>query len=127
MKIDKTVLKETKYIAFFVLIFSVIMQIIYLCAGYWDYKVLLGNLWGALLAVGNFFAMGLFVQKAVMQEEEEAKKTVKMSQTVRFAALILLLVIGAAIPLLNNVPMVISLIFPRLSIYLRPLVDKIKK
>ena len=62
MKIDKTVIKETKYIASFVIIFSVLMQAVFLIIGKWDYTVLIGNLWGIIIAVGNFFVMGLFVQ-----------------------------------------------------------------
>ncbi|MDO4608016.1 MAG: ATP synthase subunit I [Clostridia bacterium] len=127
MKIDKTVIKETEYIAVFVALFSVIMQAVFLCLGYWQYTVLLGNIWGIIIAIGNFFVMGLFVQKAVTQSEEEARKTVKTSQAVRFAALILLLVIGLIIPVFNSISVVLPLAFPSLAIYLRPLFDKNKK
>ncbi len=127
MKIDKTVIKETKYITAFVLVFSAIMQIIFLCLGYWKLDVLLGNLWGAALAIGNFFAMGLFVQKAVSQDEAEARKTMKISQSVRFAALMMLLVVGIIIPIFNKIAVVVPIIFPSLAVYLRPIVDKLKK
>ncbi len=127
MKIDKTVIKETEYIAIFVGVFSVIMQIVYLCIGYWDYTILLGNLWGAALAIGNHFAMGLFIQKAVAQEPDEAKKTVKNSMSIRFGVLLILMIIGMVIPIFNPIAIAIPLIFPSLAIYLRPLVDKFKK
>ncbi len=126
MKIDKTVIKETVYIAVFVLAFSIIMQAIYLCLGYWDYTILLGNLWGAILAVVNHFVMGLFIQKAISKADpDEAKKVIKNSMSMRFAALLLLMIIGMVIPIFNPIAVAIPLIFPSLAIYLRPLVDKI--
>lgn len=126
MKIDKVVLKETKYIATFAAIFSVLMQAVFLIIGKWDYTVLLGNLWGAAVAVGNFFVMGLYVQKAVSQEEKEAKQTIKASQSMRFAAMVLITGIGVVTPFFNWIAVVVPLVFPSVAIYLRPIVDKNK-
>ena len=126
VKIDKVVLKETKYIATFVAIFSVLMQAVFLIIGKWDYTVLLGNLWGAAVAGGNFFVMCLYVQKAVSQEEKEAKQTIKASQSMRFAAMVLLTGIGVVTPFFNWIAVVVPLVFPSVAIYLRPIVDKNK-
>ncbi len=126
MKVDKTVIKETKYIASFVIIFSVLMQAVFLIVNKWDYTVLIGNLWGIIIAVGNFFVMGIFVQKAVMQDEKNAKQTVKASQSLRFAAIFLLAVIGILIfkQTPARVATLIPLIFPRIAIMFRPLINK---
>ena len=64
-KIDSAVLRETRYIALFVLALSVIMQAVFLLIGRWDKTVLFGNLFIGFAVVLNFFLMGLFVQKAV--------------------------------------------------------------
>lgn len=127
VKIDKTVIKETKYIASFVVIFSVLMQAIFLIISKWNYTVLLGNLWGAAVAVGNFFVMGLYVQKAVSQEKDEAKKTVKTSYSIRMTALLLFTVVGVVIPVFNWVAVVVPLTFPSIAVFLRPLIDKHNK
>lgn len=124
MKVDKTVVKETKYITTFVVIFSMLMQAVFLIVGRWNYTVLLGNLWGAAVAIGNFFVMGLFVQKAVTQDEKDARQTVKASQSLRFAGIFVLTVIGILIPFLNSIAVVIPLVFPRIAIMLRPLINK---
>ena len=126
VKIDKTVIKETKYIATFVAIFSALMQAIFLIIGKWHWTMLLGNLWGAAVAIGNFFVMGLYVQKAVSQEEKDAKQTIKTSQSMRFTALVLLTGIGVAV-FYNNyawISAVVPLVFPSIAIYLRPIIDK---
>ena len=64
-KIDETVLKETKYIAAWIFIFSVLMQAVFLVICEWNYTVLLGNILSAVFSVLNFFLMGLTVQKAL--------------------------------------------------------------
>ena len=76
-KIDATVKKETLFIAAFTLIFSAVMELVFLLLDYWSYKVVLGNLLGFTAAVLNFFLMGYTVQKAVLLEEKEAKKKQK--------------------------------------------------
>lgn len=124
MKVDKTVIKETKYIASFVIIFSVLMQAIFLIIGKWHYTVLLGNVWGAAVSIGNFFVMGLYVQKAVAQEEQEAKKTIKTSYSLRMTLLLLFTIIGVVIPSFSWITVVVPLIFPSIAIFLRPLIDK---
>lgn len=128
VKIDKTVIKETKYIASFVVIFSVLMQAIFLIISKWNYTVLLGNLWGAAVAAGNFFVMGIFVQKAVAQDEKDARQTVKASQSLRMVCIFILIVIGILIfkQTPSRVAMLIPLVFPRISIAIRPFIDKSK-
>ena len=126
MKIDKTIIKETKYVASFVVILSVLMQAVFLIIAKWNYTVLLGNIWGAALAVGNFFVMGLFVQKAVAQDEKDARQTIRASQSIRFAIIFLLAVVGILIfkQTPTRVAILIPLIFPRIAIMIRPLIDK---
>ena len=97
-KVEPVVLKETRFIAAVVLILSALMQAVFLVIGQWDYTVLLGNLWGVLLAVGNLFLMGLTVAKAVTLEPDEAKKKMQFSQQMRLLMLLVGCVIGAALP-----------------------------
>ena len=94
LKVDKTVLKETKYIAAVTVILSVLLQAVFLILQKWDYTIFLGNLLGASTAVGNFFLMGLTVQKAVTKTEEEARKLIKTSQTLRNMFILIIAVVG---------------------------------
>lgn len=125
-KVDKVVLKETKYIALWVIIFSLIMEAVFLIINKWDYTVLLGNLLSGAVGVLNFFLMGLGVQKAVMQEEKEAKQTMKVSNLMRTFLLFIAVVIGVTVSVFNNWAVIIPLFFPRIAILLRPLFDKRK-
>jgi len=115
-KIDETVLKETKFIAFSTLILSALMQAVFLIIGKWDITVLFGNLLGGGLAVLNFFLMGLTVQKAVMLDEKEAKNSIKISQTYRTLLMIVVAALGVALSCFNTWAVIIPLFFPRIAI-----------
>lgn len=120
-KIDKTVLKETKYIACWVLFLSMIAEAVFLIIGKWDYTVLFGNLLSGALVILNFFLMGITVQKAVNKEEKEAKTAMKVSQLYRNLMIIVVTVIGVALKCFNTWIVLIVLFFPRIAVAFRPL------
>ena len=120
-KIDKTVLKETKYIACWVLFLSMIAEAVFLIIGKWDYTVLLGNILSAGLVILNFFLMGITVQRAVEKDEKEAKNTMKVSQLYRNLLVICVTVIGVTLKCFNTWIVLIVLFFPRIAIAFRPL------
>lgn len=123
-KVDSTIIKETVYILAFTLIFSVLMQAVFLIIGKWNYTILLGNLLGGFAAVGNFFLMGLSVQSALGKDEKDAKSTMKVSQMLRTLLLFIVAVVGHVAPCFNLLAVVIPYIFPRIAIALRPLFEK---
>ena len=125
-KIDKTVLKETVYIASFALIFSLLLQAAFLILHKWNYTVLLGNLLGYTAAVLNFFLMGLTVQKAVNLDEDGAKNKVKMSQSLRMFMLIGFAALAMIFKCFNVAAFAVPLLFPRIAIMFRPMLDKKK-
>ena len=123
-KIDPTVLKETKYIALWVLIFSALMQAVFLVLRAWDYTALLGNLLGGGVAVLNFLLMGITVQNALQKEEKDAQSAAKVSQLYRNLRLLVVALIGVLLPVFNTWAVLISLFFPRIAIAMRPLFHK---
>ena len=122
--IDPVVQKETRFIAAVVLILSGLMQIVFLVLGEWDYKVLLGTLWGMLLAVGNFFLMARTVEKAVSLNPEDVKKKVQTSLQLRLAGLVLGCVIGGLVPFMNTFAVLVPQFFPRIGVAVRGLMLK---
>ena len=56
--LDPAVRKETAYVGVWTLLLSLIMEAVFLVFGWWDWSVLLGNLGGAVIAVGNFSSWG---------------------------------------------------------------------
>lgn len=123
-KIDKVVLKETRYIALWVLALSVIMELIFLIINMWDITVLLGNVLSAFVTVLNFLLMGIGVQKAVSQDEKGAKQTMKVSQMLRMLMLLIAAVLGVYLSVFNTWAVLIPLFFPRIAILVRPFFDK---
>ncbi|MBR5538559.1 MAG: hypothetical protein IKU61_01530 [Clostridia bacterium] len=122
VKIDATVKKETGYIALWVLIFSFLMQAVFLLLHRWDYTVLLGNLLSGALGVCNFLLMGLAVQSAVNKEEKEAKETMRVSQALRTFLLFAVAAVGVLLSCFNTWAVIIPLFFPRIAIAIRPFV-----
>lgn len=124
-KIDQTVIKESVYIASWILIFSVLMQAVFLVIGYWDYTVLTGNLLGGGAAALNFFLLGISVQKALEKEEEkDAKQVLRLSRTMRMLFLFVVAVLGVVLPCFHYVATLIPFLFPRVAIALRPAFHK---
>ncbi len=123
-KIDKTVQKETGYIALWVLIFSALMQAVFLVIGKWDLTVLFGNLLGGALAILNFFLMGIGVQKAVRKEEKEARDLMKLSQTLRSFLVLVVVIVGIVLHCFHTVAVILPLFFPRIAVAIRPLFMK---
>ncbi len=124
-KIDKVVLKETKYMVIWMLIFSTVLQSVFLVIGKWNYTVLLGNLLSGTAMVLNFLLMGMTVQKAVGKEPKEAKQAMRASGMARTFFLFVVAAIGI---LLNKVfsvwTVIIPMFFPRLIVAIRPLWDR---
>ena len=118
-KVDKTVMQETIFVFAFILIFSVLMEAVYLILGKWDLSILWGNLLGASAAGGNFFLLGLTVQSALGKDEKEAKNRMKLSQMLRLLLLFVVALIGYLVPAIEIVAVVIPFIFPRIAVALR--------
>lgn len=123
-KVDPTVLKETRYSALAVLILSVLMQAVFLVLRAWDVTVLWGNLYGAAIAIGNFFLMGLTVQKCLTMEPDDARKRMKLSQQGRLILLLILCMIGAALSCFHTVALLVPQFFPRIGVSFRGLTLK---
>ncbi len=126
-KIEPTIIKETLYILVCVVILSAIMESVFLIIHRWDYTVLLGNLLTGFAVTLNFFLMGLGVQKSLEKDEKEAKKVIRLSQIYRYLILIVFLVIGVVFSCFNNWAVFIPVVFPRIAVAIRPLIDKMSK
>lgn len=124
--VDATVRKETGFVLCVTLILSLLMQSIFLLLRQWDYTVLLGNLLGAALAVGNFFLLGLTIQKAVTLPEEEARTKMKLSQQLRQIGLLVGCAVGAALPCFDLISLLVPLLFPRIAATIQGMLSKNK-
>ena len=117
MKIQKAVKRETLHIALWVAGFTALENIIYLLIGLWSTSVLAGSLAGAVLAVGNFFALALTVQAAAATgDEKRSKLKMQFSYSVRMLVVLLALIAVFAAPFFDGIAAIFPLLFPRLTI-----------
>lgn len=114
---DKTVLRQTGFVAVVTVILSCLMHAVFLIAGLWNWTVLTGNLLGAVAAVLNFFLMGLTVQSAVGRSEKQAKNFMRMSQSLRLVMLFAIAAVGALLDVFSTAATLISLFFPRIAVF----------
>lgn len=119
IKADKTVRKETKYIAILCGVLSLIMQGVFIILRRWDYTVILGNLLSFSVAVLNFYIMGLSVQKAIASGTGDAPKIMKASQSLRNMAIFIICGAGVLIPYFNTVAVILPIFFPRIAVAFR--------
>lgn len=124
MRVDPTVRRETAYVAISSVVLSVIMELVFVIIGMWDYTVLLGNLLGAFIAVLNFFLMGLTVQSAVLLDEKQARDKMKLSMTLRSMLLMITSVVGLVAPCFHPAATIIPLFFVRIAVAVRPIFIK---
>ena len=115
MKIQPAVKKETGHIACWSGAGTILMIVAFAVIG-------------AAVSVGNFFIMGLTVQKIASgeQSDEQAYKSMKISYRYRSMAQLLWIVLAMVLPFVNAAAGIIPLFFPSLSIKLINILGIIK-
>ncbi len=123
-RLDPTVKKETAYAAIWVIALSFIMQTVFLLIGQWTPAVLLGNLIGAAAAIGNYLLLGMTVAKAVSGPADKAALKVRSSMTARLLGQAAIAAIAIGLLHTNVFATLLPLLFPRIGIAFRPLIDR---
>ncbi len=155
MTVSPAVKAETKKMALGVGVLSLLMIAAFLVIGRFDWTVLTGALLGGAAAIGNFFLMALTVQKVTDEmpvlppreakeenengEEEEEKeaplsdeakqmgKKMQLSYTLRMLLMAGVAALGVSLPVFHSVACLIPMLFPRIVIALRGLIDSKQK
>lgn len=117
MKIAPAVKKETGHIALGTAVGVAIMLAVFAVLGYFSAGVAVSGILGGAVAVGNFFLLGLTVQKAANgQPEDRARKWMQFSYNTRMLVMVIWLIVALAVPFFNWVAALIPLLMPRLTI-----------
>lgn len=122
--IQPAVQKETKKIAISTLLGVLLMWVVFFVLHMiipekvpFDYTVILGGIGGGLIAVLNFFLMGLTVQSVASTTDEElARKKMKASYSQRMMMQMIWGIVAVAAPCFNYVAGLLPLLFPSLGI-----------
>lgn len=130
--IQPAVKKETKNVAVSTVSLVIVMWIVFAVLHAimpekvpLDYTVFLGGIGGGIIAVLNFFLMGLTVQKITESDDEDAGRAkMKASYSQRMLLQTLWIVAAIAIPCFQFVAGIVPLLFPSLGIKLRGILKK---
>jgi len=133
-EVQPAVKKETGHVAVYTAIGAVLMWGIFgILHGVmpekvpFDYTVFLGGIGGGLIAVLNFFLMGLTVQKvAASTDEDAARMKMKASYSQRMLLQMLWVVAAIALPCFQFVAGILPLLFPSLGIKIHSIIFKKK-
>lgn len=125
MTLEPAVKKETVYVLSVSAILCVFLQSVFLIISKWNYTILLGAVLGFTASVLNFFLMAITVQKAVKKEDAKDRQNyIKLSLILRTFLLIAFSITGLLINIFNDLAFIISLFFPRIAIFLQPIIRK---
>lgn len=116
MKLSPSIKKETGHIALGVLIGDAVMLAVFAILKRLDYTVILGAALGSAAAILNFLFMGLNLQKA-MDDPDRAKLLVQKSYTQRMLGMVVVMIIGFAVPCFHVVAVVIPFLLPSITIH----------
>lgn len=122
--IQPAVRKETRHVAIGTAICVVLMWVVYAILHAvtpeqvpFDYTVILGGLGGGIIAVLNFFLMGLTVQKVVSLEDEgQARNKMKASYSQRMMLQLLWGIAAIVAPCFQFAAGLLPLLFPNIVI-----------
>lgn len=118
--VQPAVKKETKRVVMITGAGLILMWILFAILHYtmpdkvpFDYTVILGGIGGGVIAVLNFFLMGLAVQKAASATDEgTARMKLKASYSQRFMMMILWVIVAIVAPCFQFVAGIAPLLFP---------------
>ena len=118
--VQPAVKKETKRVVMITGAGLILMWILFAILHYtmpdkvpFDYTVILGGIGGGMIAVLNFFLMGLAVQKAASATDEgTARMKLKASYSQRFMMMILWVIAAIIAPCFQFVAGIAPLLFP---------------
>ena len=124
--------KETKHVGIFTFSGVVIMWIVFLILHAcmpekvpFDYTVILGGFLGGLIAVLNFFLMGVTVQKVASEaNEDNARLRMKASYSRRTLLQMAWVVVAIAAPCFQFAAGILPLLFPSFGNKLMGLIHK---
>ncbi len=112
-------------------IFELITIAVFAVIGRFDLRVVWGALWGSAVMILYYFLFARAVTKAASGDPEDAKKRIQASYSMRMLLLIALmgagLYLSTSLELINWVPMLLAVIFPRISIAVWQLISGTKK
>lgn len=130
--IQPAVKKETKNVAIYTLVGVILMWIVFFILHMiipekvvFDYTVFLGGLGGGIIAVLNFFLLGMTVQKVASTEDQEmARKFMKSSYSQRMMLQAVWIVVAIAAPCFQFVAGMVPLLFPGTGIKIVGIIKK---
>lgn len=105
-------MKETMRILIGSIVLGAIMNAVFLMLRCWNLPVLFGTLLGTAGSVLNFFLMAQTVSHSVTLQQDEVKRKVRFSHSLRTLMLLVLMILGIALSCFNTIAALVPYLFP---------------
>lgn len=90
-----------------------------------DYTLITGAVYGILLCIANFLALGKSAQAAIRRKSSKSAQTyMNTMYCLRYLGLFGLLAVAALVPFINLIATFIPLFFPKIIITVRAIIEK---
>ncbi len=107
-------------------IYLSLLIVIFFAVGF-DYSLIIGGLYGCVIAVLNFLILGKTAQSSLRRNPKSAQTFMSTMYCVRYLGLFILLTLGALAPFINLIAAAVPLFFPRIAITVREIIASKKK
>lgn len=126
LKSEQPVYREMRSLAPYFLIISGIYMAVVIVLGIVqrNHTLPIGALYGVIVTVLNFWALGKCAQKAIYKTEKKANTYMSGMYCLRYLGLFAMLTLGALAPFINLITSVIPLFFTRIAIMIRTFKEK---
>ena len=105
-------------------VYFAVVLVLFFAFGF-DYTLIVGAVYGNIIAAANFWLMGLTAEKAVkMGSARSAQTYMNAMYCVRYLGVFALLTAAALLPFINLITALVPLFFARICITLRALREK---
>ena len=131
MRVQETVKKETLHIAVCSVTMTVLMWIAFFLLHIFlpkkisfDYRVILAGVLGCVIAVMNFFLMGVTVQSVLnVENQEEAYQKMRLSYRNRTMLQLVWIILAVVFPCFQPVAGILPLLFPGAFLRIKGILD----
>ena len=131
MRVQETVKKETLHIAICSVTLTVLMWVAFFLLHIFlpkkisfDYRVILAGVLGCVIAVMNFFLMGVTVQSVLnVENQEEAYQKMRLSYRNRTMLQLVWIILAVVMPCFQPVAGILPLLFPGAFLRIKGILD----
>ncbi len=127
IKKQEPIIQEMRSLApyYFVVagVYMAVILVLFFALGF-NYRLILGAIWGNIICVANFYLLGKTAQVAVRKSPKAAQTYMNTMYCLRYLGIFAAMTLAALLPVFDLVAAVVPLLFPKIVITIRAIREK---